>query len=1525
MKKLFLWTFVLALLCTWAVVVADEAPNALTTSSQGSDLDREAIKAQKDKAAQEMISRRPLITNVAPAGSAVPKLEKEVIAEPQRISGPDAIQVIDVEVPYQEPQRISGPEATSSILNATPVSVPEKAPYTGPANVPDQNVILQGGDVCATATVIPAIPYTNTGTTSGYVDDYDEACTYTGSTSPDVVYSYTPEVDMAINISLCSVNTLYDTKVYVYENVCQERDDGQDPYACNDDALADCTIDAYQSVILCMPVTAQNTYYIVVDGFGGDLGPYEITVTECAVTEETCADASVWDNNVADGTNGARPTVNWDPNGMIDDVQLESQTDFTCIRVEVAEGTTPPGVPSDIQSTRIRIYDAPNGMGSLDWPTDGPNPVFDYTYQKSDFSMMEIDSGGDLFGRDHVYFDLCGPNISLPAGNYGVFLTFPGRGPDDFFWLSATNAHANETNYIWGPDVNPPSPNSFFPETAFHLGIGTCEDVYGACCDDATGVCEDDVLAGDCPAPLRFAANTLCENLEPPCGWQPTGACCIDEVCEFTSEEQPCLDVGGEWFEGETCPDFECPSDPCVNAIWQNGEMDYVNSLAADRRADGTLDAWVVDDVVFQGPAHVTDLHWWCVTDEAYVFENTDDWIVLADAGGQPGAVIVEEWDVPNTRFWTGEYGPWAGRPLYIYTLYVDLVLPPGTYWFGMRPVNQGGGQNFWMTAPVIGSEIWFQSNSFGYPNFVIGNTVFGASHDVTFCVTGDTQIEPGACCDDATGDCIDDVPVEQCPAPLRFASGVLCIDLEPPCGEVTGACCDAATGDCVEMTGPECAARDWDYQGDWTTCDPNPCPNPFCHDYEVNAPVENATGSTCGMGDDCALQPTEEVIYKVEIPNDGEWVFSLCGSTYDTYLFVGTTCCGMEIGENDDFCGLQSQLSAVITAGTYYVDIEGYSGCGDYVLNVYQVEECVVECPPGGLDEAEPCDQDTNGGCNTDPANPPTTPISCGDTYCGLGWFDGSTRDTDWYYFEIPGGGLVTVTLEAEFDALFGIIVPFSDDICDNDGTVTHYALPDACTPGLVQANLTGDTPYVIFVAPLFNDLVTCGDYWVSVDCGECPDFMTVDIFTDEYPDETSWEMIERASGTVVGSAGPLVDPFTQHHWEVCGDPNLCYDFYIYDLYGDGICCEYGDGHYEIYDFAGTMVCSGGDFGSVEVCPDIGQCVPPTGACCIDDICEYTSEEQPCLDDGGTWYVGEDCDAGFECPTIGCLTQMPNLANGIFSDIHCDICGGLQVLAENTDFGAPVNITALTFWGGYYPTNTVLDPDHFTVIFRADDGGGLPGAMIASMNDVAADIKFATGRILFGVDEHEYTINVDPPQPVPELVWIEIYNNTDPSTDDWFWETGDLDPAYGIIGQAWTTTIPEAPWNYDGATDMALIVECEPQGGDDCQYVPGDPNCNTIPAELPDVIAMIGMYRGTVPHCYECDCPPHGNFAPSADPNGNCISDELPDVVAMIGIYRGTVPIESCDDCPGQGLLAPGGIVPSLKSKAKAIQQSVD
>lgn len=136
-------------------------------------------------------------------------------------------------------------------------------------NVPDPGVVLQGGDDISTATQIPDLPFHDTGVTTGYNDDYDELC-FWESTSPDVVYSYQVEADMNVCITLCD-GSEYDTKLFVYENTHMPGD----PYACNDDACPE-----YLSRIENLFLTAGNTYYIVIDGYGGNHGSYVLDVFE---------------------------------------------------------------------------------------------------------------------------------------------------------------------------------------------------------------------------------------------------------------------------------------------------------------------------------------------------------------------------------------------------------------------------------------------------------------------------------------------------------------------------------------------------------------------------------------------------------------------------------------------------------------------------------------------------------------------------------------------------------------------------------------------------------------------------------------------------------------------------------------------------------------------------------------------------------------------------------------------------------------------------------------------------------------------------------------------------------------------------------------------------------------------------------------------------------------------------------------------------------------------------------------------
>ena len=89
-----------------------------------------------------------------------------------------------------------------------------------------------GGDTVEDPYIVTGIPFEDSGSTIGFNDDYDEVCPYTGSTSPDVVYSLSTTKQLLLNINTCGEGTNYDTKLYVYQ------DDISTLHACNDDYCA---------------------------------------------------------------------------------------------------------------------------------------------------------------------------------------------------------------------------------------------------------------------------------------------------------------------------------------------------------------------------------------------------------------------------------------------------------------------------------------------------------------------------------------------------------------------------------------------------------------------------------------------------------------------------------------------------------------------------------------------------------------------------------------------------------------------------------------------------------------------------------------------------------------------------------------------------------------------------------------------------------------------------------------------------------------------------------------------------------------------------------------------------------------------------------------------------------------------------------------------------------------------------------------------------------------------------------------
>ncbi len=92
----------------------------------------------------------------------------------------------------------------------------------------------------------------------------------------------------------------------------------------------------------------------------------------------------------------------------------------------------------------------------------------------------------------------------------------------------------------------------------------------------------------------------------------------------------------------------------------------------------------------------------------------------------------------------------------------------------------------------------------------------------------------------------------------------------------------------------------------------------------------------------------------------------------------------------------------------------------------------------------------------------------------------------------------------------------------------------------------------------------------------------LLLSIDLDNYPEETTWQI--RNGSTTVASGGAYGNrPDGSNVTETITLDAGCYDFIIYDSYGDGICCSYGSGYYEL-TAGSTILASGGAFGSSEL-----------------------------------------------------------------------------------------------------------------------------------------------------------------------------------------------------------------------------------------------------------------------------------------------------------------------------------------------------
>ncbi len=187
--------------------------------------------------------------------------------------------------------------------------------------------------------------------------------------------------------------------------------------------------------------------------------------------------------------------------------------------------------------------------------------------------------------------------------------------------------------------------------------------------------------------------------------------------------------------------------------------------------------------------------------------------------------------------------------------------------------------------------------------------------------------------------------------------------------------------------------------------------------------------------------------------------------------------------------------LTGLDSCAQYNIEVQAICGPGDtsaYSCTVtFGTLCCIDPLPLANHIEQEACGEDHNGGCNSINPNDPSSyePIACGDKVAGTAWWDGSTRDTDWYLLNLSEPKDVVVTFTSAF--LGQLYMLDASGGCASPIFLNQQATTQQCGTIIMAGNLPAGS-YWLFAAPQFDysENYPCGggknNYLLSVECSD-------------------------------------------------------------------------------------------------------------------------------------------------------------------------------------------------------------------------------------------------------------------------------------------------------------------------------------------------------------------------------------------------------------------------------------------------------
>lgn len=170
---------------------------------------------------------------------------------------------------------------------------------------------------------------------------------------------------------------------------------------------------------------------------------------------------------------------------------------------------------------------------------------------------------------------------------------------------------------------------------------------------------------------------------------------------------------------------------------------------------------------------------------------------------------------------------------------------------------------------------------------------------------------------------------------------------------------------------------------------------------------------------------------------------------------------------------------------------------------------------------------------------------------------------------------------------------------------------------------------------------------------------YLTVNLLTDNFGSETSFELVNTETNEVV-LAENAFQSSTFYTFEQCLSGN-CYEFTIDDSFGDGICCAYGEGYYSL-TLDGAELFSGGAF---EVSESYEFCV--SGNCSDSPLpidgnqMGYSCDQVAplCDDERFADVIRSHCPATCDsCDATGCVDSLARWLYEPFGAFDCEFVG---------------------------------------------------------------------------------------------------------------------------------------------------------------------------------------------------------------------------------------------------------------------------